>query len=192
MFYVERRLTCGVLDAQLQVYPSPPLPPHTNVDLLRNPEAYTGYVAPHAHRIWGAVYEQPAFSHSDAKPCAEKRVLYRLVSGIHASITAHIAARYLVDEAARTYGPNVAIFRERLAAHPERVQNLYFAYLFVLRAVGRAADFLKARGEYVGGGANSGPLSFLSRGSFGSGRALVVSCRLAAARLASPRFVLYL
>jgi hypothetical protein len=31
--------------------------------------------------------------------CAERRVFYRLISGLHTSISAHIAGDYLLDEA---------------------------------------------------------------------------------------------
>jgi hypothetical protein len=31
------------------------------VDLLTNPERYTGYVAPHAHKIWNSIYRENCF-----------------------------------------------------------------------------------------------------------------------------------
>jgi len=36
--------------------------------------------------------------------CQEKKVLYKLISGLHSSISIHIAADYLLDEAANTVG----------------------------------------------------------------------------------------
>ena len=64
---------------------------------------------------------------------------------MHASISAHIAREYLLDEAAGRWGPNLALFAERLGneARKEHVENLYFAYLFVLRAVRKAAPALE-------------------------------------------------
>ncbi len=109
-----------------------------------------------------------AGSAPDFGGCTEKRIFYRLISGMHASISAHISANYLLDEAEGRWGHNLTDFkcvggsgaqlctgsgaplcmaslvtrayttrRSRLG-RPEvrdRVQNLYFAYLFVLRAV---------------------------------------------------------
>ena len=92
---------------------------HVYVDLLLNPERFTGYKGEHANRIWQAIYDESCFdglredrtrsspaAHAsfhlaDSMPaegppgtCKEKQVLYRLISGIHSSITAHIAAEY--------------------------------------------------------------------------------------------------
>lgn len=68
--------------------------------------------------------------------CLESRVFYRLISGTHASISAHIAREYYFADEDR-WGPSIDIFAERLARpeHKYRLENLYFTYLFVLRAV---------------------------------------------------------
>jgi ERO1-like protein alpha len=64
---------------------------------------------------------------------------------MHSSISAHIAKEYLLDEKSNTWGPNLALFQERLGneAVRERVENLYFAYLFVLRAALKAGPLLQ-------------------------------------------------
>lgn len=64
---------------------------------------------------------------------------------MHASISAHIAREYLLDEAAGRWGPNLALFAERLGNEGRKahVENLYFAYLFVLRAVRKAGPLLE-------------------------------------------------
>ena len=71
---------------------------------------------------------------------------------MHASISAHIAGEYLLDEAQGIWGPSQEQFDARLAGPEasERVANLYFAYLFVLRAVLKAAPVL-ARVQYTTG-----------------------------------------
>ena len=52
---------------------------------------------------------------------------------------------YLLDEREGRWGQNLPEFQTRLGheAVKERVENLYFAYLFVLRAVVKAGDYLK-------------------------------------------------
>lgn len=65
---------------------------------------------------------------------------------MHASISAHIAANYLLNEAKGEWGPSLEQFRSRLGgpAAADRVANLYFTYLFVLRAVLKAGPTLQA------------------------------------------------
>ena len=76
--------------------------------------ALTGYKGEHANRIWKAIYSQSCFKglteettyregafpglmvkstpSADRMVCKEKEVFFRLISGMHTSITAHIAA----------------------------------------------------------------------------------------------------
>ena len=71
---------------------------------------------------------------------------------MHASITSHIVQKYLIDEAAGIWGPNLQLFQERLGNHEvkERTENLYFAYLFVLRAVMKAGPYLESTSFHTG------------------------------------------
>jgi ERO1-like protein alpha len=135
------------------------------VNLLTNPERYTGYQGDHAHRIWRAIYSQEAFSCLGAD-CSllhtapqETRVFYRLISGMHTSISVHLTAKYPMEDRSvfgkvggTTWGPNLAEFQRRLGGLEvkDRVENLYFAFLFVLRAVIKAGPLLE-RFEYVTG-----------------------------------------
>ena len=82
------------------------------IDLIENPEGFTGYAGESAHRIWNSIYEENCFGLSEAtllhrtgkspldqspattfslKPvpaveaeCLEKRVYYRIISGLAA------------------------------------------------------------------------------------------------------------
>ncbi|XP_069505854.1 ERO1-like protein alpha [Ambystoma mexicanum] len=110
------------------------------VDLLLNPERYTGYKGPDAWKIWNSIYEENCFKPQAIKRplnpmgsnrgsaeegdtfyrwleglCVEKRAFYKLISGLHASINVHLCARYLLRDtwAAPTWGPNVAEFQQR-------------------------------------------------------------------------------
>ena len=67
-------------------------------------------------------------------------------TGMHASISAHIANDYLLNEASGVWGPSLEQFRTRLGgpAAADRVANMYFTYLFVLRAVLKAGPTLQA------------------------------------------------
>lgn len=76
------------------------------VDLLKNPERFTGYDGEASAKIWRAIYNENCFT-TDARgatitefyglsrpfkdeQCLEKRVFYKLISGLHASISTHI------------------------------------------------------------------------------------------------------
>lgn len=111
------------------------------VDLLLNPERYTGYKGPGAWQIWNSIYEENCFKpytvkrpvypqalHSgqgkDGAPafyrwlegqCVEKRAFYRLISGLHASINIHLSARYLMDDNwfQKKWTHNISEFQQR-------------------------------------------------------------------------------
>uniref|UniRef100_A0A8D0GLU4 ERO1-like protein alpha n=1 Tax=Sphenodon punctatus TaxID=8508 RepID=A0A8D0GLU4_SPHPU len=109
------------------------------VDLLLNPERYTGYKGPDAWKIWNAIYEENCFKPQTIKRplnpltsgrgnneentfyswleglCVEKRAFYRLISGLHASINVHLSARYLLQDtwSTKQWGHNVTEFQQR-------------------------------------------------------------------------------
>ncbi|KAF2482617.1 endoplasmic reticulum Oxidoreductin 1-domain-containing protein [Neohortaea acidophila] len=74
--------------------------------------------------------------------CLEKRVFYRVISGMHAAISTHLCYDYL-NQSTGEWGPNLRCYKERLHQHPERIANLYFNYAFVLRAVGKLKDYVQ-------------------------------------------------
>ncbi|KAK4947260.1 endoplasmic oxidoreductin-1 [Elasticomyces elasticus] len=74
--------------------------------------------------------------------CLEKRVFYRVISGMHASISAHLCYDYL-NQTTGQWGPNLQCYKERLHNHPERMSNLYFNYALVLRAVGKLRNHVQ-------------------------------------------------
>lgn len=76
------------------------------------------------------------FGHAKCSCCA----------GMHASISAHLSHEHLMNEEKDTWGPNLEEFRRRLGntAVKQRVENMYFTYLFVLRAVMKAAPMLES------------------------------------------------
>lgn len=171
------------------------------VDLLKNPERFTGYAGVSANRVWRSIYEENCFGGikfieppratsvggtgfvskkqlrtgqaipltmqpgNDVTPfragglgtlidsmqapmdsgnieqCLEKRVFYRVISGLHASISIHICNEYL-DPETKTWGPNLECFMTRISQHPERLQNVYFDYVLMMRALSKAGEYL--------------------------------------------------
>ncbi|XP_033112221.1 ERO1-like protein alpha isoform X2 [Anneissia japonica] len=144
-------------------------------DLTINPERYTGYKGKAAHRIWNNIYKENCFKPDPQTPgyenflnskslgglCLEKRVFYRLISGLHSSINIHLCAKYLLaagDGAFKqdVWGPNPKEFQRRFSPEktggegPLRLKNLYFTYLVVLRAIAKASPYFKQETFYTG------------------------------------------
>ncbi|KAF8894054.1 endoplasmic oxidoreductin-1 [Infundibulicybe gibba] len=141
-------------------------------DLSTIPERFTGYAGPDAHKIWRSIYEENCFGLSElnlmtgksAAPvslpdsmtevlredrqqsneqCLEKRVYYKIISGLHASISTHICHDYL-NQTTGEWAPNLQCFVSRVASHPERLQYIYFNTVLLLRAVARLGPYLSA------------------------------------------------
>ncbi|KAH9485185.1 Endoplasmic reticulum oxidoreductin-1 [Psilocybe cubensis] len=141
-------------------------------DLRLVPERYTGYSGKDAQRVWKSIYEENCFGlselalmtgkspapvslpdtmievlHEDgeesAAQCLEKRVYYKVISGLHASISTHICHEYL-NQTTGEWHPNLNCFITRVASHPERLQYIYFDTILLLRAVSRLGPYLSA------------------------------------------------
>jgi len=135
------------------------------VDLLQNPEKFTGYSGEAAHRVWNTIYNEMCFhpetedktlyltSNTAKSMCLEKRAFYKLVSGLHSSIAVHLCSRYLLKEGGSqeeaVWGRNFEEFRNRFSPSttnnegPERLTNIYFLYLVELRALQKVASILQ-------------------------------------------------
>jgi ERO1-like protein beta len=74
--------------------------------------------------------------------CLEKRVFYRVISGMHTSISTHLCWEYL-NQTTGDWGPNLQCYKDRLHRFADRVSNLYFNYALVLRAVTKLGPYLK-------------------------------------------------
>ncbi|CAK5265701.1 unnamed protein product [Mycena citricolor] len=138
-------------------------------DLTLIPERYTGYSGPSAARVWRSIYEENCFGlsemalHSGPNPapvslpqsmseafggdtpaqCLEKRVYYKVISGLHASISTHICQEYL-NQTTGEWSPNLQCFINRIGAHPERLEYIYFNTVLLLRAMARIGPYLEA------------------------------------------------
>jgi len=136
------------------------------VDLRVNPERYTGYGGPSAAKVWSAIHSTNCFrpSHKeleelpkageDPRYClllpAEQRLYNRVISGLHSSISLHIAHSYCQEVDSNTmgecanWGYNIDIAYDRVLNHPDRVENLYVAFALLIRAVVKAGEAVTA------------------------------------------------
>lgn len=147
------------------------------IDLLRNIERYTGYAGIATQKIWSAIYNENCFFLPDSKVyynlkqkrlnankmCLEGRTFYRLISGLHSSISIHLCAQYFFPSVGGGYsgsegrwGPNLKEFQHRFDPEttggegPAWLKNLYFIYLIELRAIYKARDYLQSQTYFTG------------------------------------------
>lgn len=94
------------------------------------------------HELYTDSMGHPALTNIEVDDeCLEKRVFYRVVSGMHASISMHLCWDYL-NQTTGEWGPNLDCFLERFSEHTERLQNIYFNYAVLLRAVSKLRGYL--------------------------------------------------
>jgi len=95
--------------------------------------------------------------------CLEKRVFYRVISGLHASINIHLCSKYLLVpqndlrvSSDNQWGPNLEELQRRFSPEttggegPSWLNNLYFTYLLQLRALAKSAPYLEREEYYTG------------------------------------------
>ena len=169
------------------------IPKGAYVNLLQNPEQFTGYAGPSAARVWQSIQQENCFGGQD-DTCVEKRVFYRwvahegtilfyylinnqyislmiityqflnicrLMSGLQASISTHIAQQYYYPDG--RWDTNIPLFVKAVGSHPDRLNNLYFTFLFVLRAVTKAGSVLTEYPYHTGNKADDEMVKTLIR-----------------------------
>ncbi|XP_029281932.1 ERO1-like protein beta isoform X2 [Cottoperca gobio] len=114
------------------------------VDLLLNPERFTGYKGPSAWRVWNSIYEENCF-----KP----RSVYRPLNPLALSRGDDDGEgfyKWLEEGWGRSvWGPNAQEFRQRFdtaetkGEGTRRLKNLYFLYLIELRALYKVAPYFE-------------------------------------------------
>lgn len=121
------------------------------LDLIANPERFTGYGGNQSFDIWKAIYSENCFPNTspmsmssdndEPESCIEKNLFYRLVSGMHASIAVHLSNDYLFPTTGK-FGPNLKVFMEKVGYYNDRLSNIYFNYAIVGQALERLTEYL--------------------------------------------------
>jgi len=127
------------------------------INLLQNPERFTGYAGESAARVWNAIYNENCFGGDYASPvtkpkvvfgpikeevCFEEKIFYNLISGLHSSISLHICGDYF-DMETETWSRNLTCSTDRFIKFPERIDNLYFVWSVMVRAVSKLTPYLE-------------------------------------------------
>lgn len=122
------------------------------VNLLDNPERFTGYGGSQSYDVWKAIYSENCFPNTnpmsmkdaDAEPehCIEKKLFYRLISGMHASIAVHLSNEYL-SPTTGDFGPDLKVFMERVGSYNDRLSNIYFNFALISQSIVKLSNFPK-------------------------------------------------
>ncbi|KAF7490630.1 ERO1-like protein beta [Sarcoptes scabiei] len=115
-------------------------------NLVLNPERYTGY---DGSQIWKSIYEENCFSTKNLNnnlftvlnnACSEQRLFYRIISGLHTSITIHLTSIH--HKFKDHFGPNPKDYFKRFYGHSDYLKNLFFTYLIELSALYKSQSYL--------------------------------------------------
>ncbi|CAI5757210.1 unnamed protein product [Candida verbasci] len=129
------------------------------VNLLNNPERFTGYGGNQSFDVWKAIYSENCFPNTNPmsmlpnqpkEQCVEKNLFYRLVSGMHASIAVHLSNEYLNPITGEFY-PNLNAFMQRVGNFNDRLSNIYFNFALVSQSLVKLNDILPLR-EFIASG----------------------------------------
>ena len=95
------------------------------INLLKNPEGYTGYRGAH---IWSAIFKENCFSDKFYLLCKEDRTFFRIFSGWLSNTNFEIGMNFHDNINNKSY-INVTMLTERLLNEKERVDNFFFYIL---------------------------------------------------------------
>ncbi|KAK5077806.1 endoplasmic oxidoreductin-1 [Exophiala xenobiotica] len=90
--------------------------------------------------------QNPESGHESASlddQCIEQRAFYRIISGMHASISTHLCWEYF-NQTTGEWVRNTECYKQRLHNYPERISNLYFNYALVTRAIAKLDRHLQS------------------------------------------------
>lgn len=84
--------------------------------------------------VWKKIYECNVFR-KEGRTTREGRLLYRLLSGFHTLTTCKVFANMPLEDG--VWGPNVELFEKVIYPNKEWLNNLYFNFVILLRAVNK-------------------------------------------------------
>lgn len=104
------------------------------IDLQVDIEQYTGY---QGSQIWNRIYEENCWN--SFEKCNDNKFLYKMVSGMHTSVSSHLSEYYVNDQTKEIFA-NYTLYYGKVGNYPDRISNLLFAVNILWRAFNRFAD----------------------------------------------------
>ena len=108
------------------------------VNLLKNPEGYTGYRGAH---IWNAIFKENCYTESYSSLCVEDKIFSNIFMGWLVNTNFQIGCNFRNRQTNESY-VNVSYVTNKFLYHKDKIDYLFFLYSLMLKAVNKAVPFL--------------------------------------------------
>ena len=108
------------------------------INLLKNPEGYTGYRGAH---IWNAIFKENCYSESYSSLCVEDKIFSKIFTGWLVNTNFQIGCNFRNRNTNESY-VNVSCVTNKFLYHKDKIDYLFFLYSLMLKAANKAVPFL--------------------------------------------------
>ena len=110
----------------------------TYINLLKNPEGYTGYRGAH---IWKAIFKENCYSDSYSSSCVEDKIFTNIFMGWLVNTNFQIGCNFRNRNTNDKY-INISYVTTKFLYHKDKIDYLFFLYSLMLKAVNKAIPYL--------------------------------------------------
>ena len=110
----------------------------TYINLLKNPEGYTGYRGAH---IWNAIFKENCYSDSYSSLCVEDKIFSNIFMGWLVNTNFQIGCNFRNRNTNDKY-INISYVTTKFLYHKDKIDYLFFLYSLMLKAVNKAIPYL--------------------------------------------------
>ena len=110
----------------------------TYINLLKNPEGYTGYRGAH---IWNAIFKENCYSDSYSSLCVEDKIFSNIFMGWLVNTNFQIGCNFRNRNTNNKY-INISYVTNKFLYHKDKIDYLFFLYSLMLKAVNKAIPYL--------------------------------------------------
>jgi len=110
----------------------------TYINLLKNPEGYTGYRGAH---IWKAIFKENCYYDSYSSSCVEDKIFSNIFMGWLVNTNFQIGCNFRNRNTNDKY-INISYVTSKFLYHKDKIDYLFFLYSLMLKAVNKAIPYL--------------------------------------------------
>ena len=110
----------------------------TYINLLKNPEGYTGYKGAH---IWNAIFKENCFTEKYSSLCVEDKIFSNIFTGWLAVTNFEIGCNFRNRNTKEKY-VNITYVANKFLYQKDKIDNLFFLYSLILKAANKAVPYL--------------------------------------------------
>ena len=109
----------------------------TYINLLKNPEGYTGYKGSH---IWKAIFKENCFTDKYSSLCVEDKIFSNIFTGWLAVTNFEIGCNFRNRNTKEKY-VNITYVADKFLYQKDKIDNLFFLYSLILKAANKAVPY---------------------------------------------------